>query len=345
LSACILGIRLPVRYPDFDTGAAMVDQPGNPQPLQSVLFDSFDPDTMTDALQQGALDHVQLARGRFRGSIQRAQASAARIDWGRYNLPVLAAGTLAQDCVSLGFIVSAVDDGYVNGERVQTSDVILMPEGDELYFRLAPGTEWISFQVRRALLERLGVELIGRRPGVVPIADAERTNLRHVVADVGQLIGPDRDPAEPVTRGEVEWAQEELLAAFAEALAGTDVPDRQRPSGAERLRIVGAVESYLESHVGETLRIDDLCSTVGTNLHTLERAFAEVQGISPKRFLTFRRLALARKDLLRAAPGSTSVTDVATHWGFFHLSRFAAEYKALFHESPSETLQRVRSRG
>ena len=149
-----------------------------------------------------------------------------------------------------------------------------------------------------------------------------------------------------MTRSEVEWAQEELLAAFAEALAGADVPDRQRPrpSGAERLRIVRAVESYLESHLGETLRIDDLCSTVGTNLHTLERAFAEVQGISPKRFLTFRRLALARKDLLRAAPGSTSVTDVATHWGFFHLSRFAAEYKALFHESPSETLLRVRSR-
>ena len=322
----------------------MVDQPENPQPLQSVLFDSFDPDSMTDALQRGALDHVQLARGRFRGLIQRAQASAARIDWGRYNLPVLAAGTLAPDCVSLGFIVSAVEDGHVNGERVSTSDVILFPEGQELYFRLPPGTEWISFQVRRALLERLGVE-VTRKPGIVPIADAERRNLRHVVADVGQVIGPDRNAAEPVTRAEIEWAQEELLAAFAEALAGAGIPDRQqRPSGAERLRIVRAVESYLESHLGETLRIDDLCSTVGTNLHTLERAFAEVQGISPKRFLTFRRLALARKDLLRAAQGSTSVTDVAMHWGFFHLSRFAAEYKALFHESPSATLQRARSR-
>ena len=55
----------------------MANRPENPQPLQSVLFDSFDPDSMTDALQRGALDHVQLARGRFRGSIQRAQASAA----------------------------------------------------------------------------------------------------------------------------------------------------------------------------------------------------------------------------------------------------------------------------
>jgi len=320
----------------------MVDQSETPHPLQSVLFDSFDPDSMTDALQRGALDHVQLARGRFRGSIQRAQASAARIDWGRYNLPVLAAGTLAPDCVSLGFIVSAVEDGHVNGERVSASDVILFPEGQELYFRLPPGTEWISFQVRRTLLERLGVE-VTHKPGIVAIADAERRNLRHVVADVGQVIGPDRNAAEPVTRAEIEWAQEELLAAFAEALAGAGISDRPRPSGAERLRIVRAVESYLESRLGEALRIDELCSTVGTNLHTLERAFAEVQGISPKRFLTFRRLALARKDLLRAAQGSTSVTDVAMHWGFFHLSRFAAEYKALFHESPSATLQRARS--
>ena len=120
-------------------------------------------------------------------------ASEARIDWGRYNLPVLAAGTLAPDCVSLGFIVSAVEDGHVNGERVSTSDVILVREGQELYFRLPPGTEWISFQVRRALLERLGVE-VTRKPRIVPIADAERRSLRHVVAGVGQVIGPDRIP-------------------------------------------------------------------------------------------------------------------------------------------------------
>ena len=127
----------------------MVDQPENPHPLQSVLFDSFDPDSMTEALQRA--HSITFTRAGTISWIDPARAASdARIDWGRYNLPVLAAGTLAPDCVSLGFIVSAVEDGHVNGERVSTSDVILFPEGQELYFRLPPGTEWISFQVRRA---------------------------------------------------------------------------------------------------------------------------------------------------------------------------------------------------
>jgi AraC family ethanolamine operon transcriptional activator len=36
------------------------------------------------------------------------------------------------------------------------------------------------------------------------------------------------------------------------------------------------------------------------------------------------------------------VTDVATFHGFFELGRFAGEYKALFGEPPSETLQKAR---
>jgi hypothetical protein len=227
---------------------------------------------MTEALQRG-IDHVQFARA-TRGSIQRA-GEAARIDWGRYNLPVLRRDT-APDCVSLGFIVSPSKMISIAARR---SDVILFPKARAT--SPAAGDRVDPFQVS-APARATRVELTGK-PGIVPITDAERKSLRHVVADVGQIIGPDRNAAEPVTRVEVEWAQEELLAAFAEALAGAGVPDPKRPSGAERLRIVRAVESYLESHLGDTLRIDDLCSTVGTNLHTLERAFAEVQGISPKR--------------------------------------------------------------
>ena len=321
----------------------MADEPRDAPPLQSIVFDSFDPGTMTGALQRGELEHLQLAKGRFRGSIQRAESSAARIDWGRYNLPLLAAGGLAEDRVSLGFITSSNGEGYISGQRVRASDVIVLPERGELYFRLAAATEWISFQISRSLLAQLGVELTPRDVGVVAISDAERATLRGAIAEIGQVIGPDRDPSRQVTPNELEWAQEELLAAFAHALATRSVSVAPGPkaSAADRLRLVHRVEDYLESHLGNTVRIDELCSAVGTNLHTLERAFLEVHGISPKKFLTLRRLARARKDLMRGGPQAGSVTDIAMKWWFFHLSRFAAEYKAVFQESPSETLSRA----
>jgi transcriptional regulator GlxA family with amidase domain len=37
--------------------------------------------------------------------------------------------------------------------------------------------------------------------------------------------------------------------------------------------------------------------------------------------------------------GATSVTDVATRWGFFHLGRFAQAYGQLYGERPSQTLR------
>jgi AraC-like DNA-binding protein len=321
----------------------MADPPEQSPAVQSIVFDSFDPGTMAGALQRGALEHLQLASGRFRGSIQRAESSAARIDWGRYNLPILATGGLAEDCVSLGFIISADGEGYVSGQRVRAREVVVLPERGELYFRIAPATEWISFQVARSLLAKLGVELAPRDVGVIAISDAERATLRATVAEVGHVIGPDRDPDHRVTPRELEWAQEELLGAFAHALATRPAHAAPAPktSAADRLRLVRRVEAYFESHLSDPLRVDALCAAVGTNLHTLERAFLDVHGVSPKKFLTLHRLARARKDLMQRGSRAGSVTEIAMKWGFFHLGRFAADYKAVFHESPSETLGRA----
>jgi AraC-like DNA-binding protein len=60
------------------------------------------------------------------------------------------------------------------------------------------------------------------------------------------------------------------------------------------------------------------------------------------------RLEKVREDLARAEPGTDSVTEVATRWGFLHLGRFAAAYRSAFGEHPSQTLrsgQALRSAG
>jgi AraC-like DNA-binding protein len=56
-------------------------------------------------------------------------------------------------------------------------------------------------------------------------------------------------------------------------------------------------------------------------------------------FLRRIRFERVRNDLLNPIH-STTVTSAAVRWGFVHLGRYAAEYRARFNESPSATVRR-----
>lgn len=70
-------------------------------------------------------------------------------------------------------------------------------------------------------------------------------------------------------------------------------------------------------------------------------AKCSVLGLSPVQYLRAARLLGVRRELLRAGP-VIRVSDAAARWGFWRLSQFAADYKRLFGELPSETLGRTR---
>ena len=61
--------------------------------------------------------------------------------------------------------------------------------------------------------------------------------------------------------------------------------------------------------------------------------------MGPAQYLWLRRMNLARRALRLADPGKTTVTAIATEFGFWELGRFAVQYRQLFGELPSATLR------
>jgi transcriptional regulator GlxA family with amidase domain len=107
-------------------------------------------------------------------------------------------------------------------------------------------------------------------------------------------------------------------------------------TSAARRQIVERVEAFVDAHRGDTVLIGQLCHVVGVTERSLRNAFYDVRGMSPKQCVLRTRLGEVRR-ALRDARGN--VTTIATDYGFYELGRFAAAYKAVYGESPSETLR------
>ena len=104
--------------------------------------------------------------------------------------------------------------------------------------------------------------------------------------------------------------------------------------------LVKRAREYILSHIDTPLQIIAVCRALRVSRRTLQYSFQEVLGINPASFLRVLRLNGARKDLLNRGPnGLLQIKDVVPRWGFWHLSRFSAEYRQLFGELPSATLR------
>jgi len=111
------------------------------------------------------------------------------------------------------------------------------------------------------------------------------------------------------------------------------------PAPRSRNKVLRRALDYLSAFPREALTVEQLCNNSASSMSTLERAFKEHFGVSPKRYLILSRLSGVRRMLLdsRSTP---SIADAANEWGFWHMGSFAANYRRIYGELPSETLRR-----
>ena len=97
-------------------------------------------------------------------------------------------------------------------------------------------------------------------------------------------------------------------------------------------------EEYIVANLKNPVTRDVLAKVSGKTIRSVSRIFQQKHGMGPMTFLRCRRLEAIYLDLLSAEPGSTTVTRVASNYGFSHFGKFAIEYKTAFGESPSASL-------
>jgi transcriptional regulator GlxA family with amidase domain len=122
------------------------------------------------------------------------------------------------------------------------------------------------------------------------------------------------------------------------------VPAADAPRCNARRALVARAIDVLREHVCEPVTMAELSRLAGASERTLRAAFRDVIGLSPKQYAIAQRLEAAHAALRSADPSTTTVTDIATSFGFYELGRFAGRYRHAFGEVPSQTLHHVAGR-
>lgn len=125
-------------------------------------------------------------------------------------------------------------------------------------------------------------------------------------------------------------------------LLATDHPYRgalDRPDRVHRPRPVRQAIDAMQAHPEEPFTAATLARIAGVSVRGLQEGFRRHVGTTPMAYLRQIRLARAHGDLRAANPSTTTVADVAYRWGFAHLGRFAATYRARYNTAPSRTLR------
>lgn len=148
----------------------------------------------------------------------------------------------------------------------------------------------------------------------------------------------DRCVSEP-SQAEAEFWKRAILEAVTWVMLLSE-PSETFVSSPKRL--VSRAQEYMDSRASAPIHISELASVLRVSRRSLHRAFDEVLGISPIRYLRHRRLCEARILLKERADLNTTVADVAFKHGFSDLGRFSSYYRSLFGEHPSESLKSSR---
>lgn len=131
-----------------------------------------------------------------------------------------------------------------------------------------------------------------------------------------------------------------LLATAALAVFPNSTQSEPEPSGLNTTPdSVRRAVAYIESNADRDIGVADIADAAGVTPRALQYAFRRHLGTTPLGHLRVVRLDLVHRDLTAANPFSgATVTQLAGRWGFWHAGRFAAQYRAVYGRSPSETL-------
>lgn len=305
---------------------------------QSRTHDAHQHATGLDGWQQ---QYEQLSSGTFAGEIEDLRLGPVQVFHERVNRTVFEQGRPRPDSVTVAHVAVPAEAAWFCGHTMPDDHEFVMPADGEFEFTATAGTDLVAVCIACDQLcetaQRLRTEaMLPSAPGPSAGRGAEAHALRDLALCAIELARCRPELLDkPAARAMlVRSLSEAMLQSLALPETSTALP---RGAAAQQ-RIVSRARGFVREHPDEPISVPQLCAVTGVSRRALQYAFDHVLHVSPVTYVRAVRLNHVRAALV--AGSTESIGDLAARWGFWHLSRFAAEYRELFGELPSATRAR-----
>lgn len=297
-----------------------------------------DSHVFADQIAQGKIEHFQLEPGVFYGKLKQIISEKVIISTHSMNLSVLQRGTGASGFTTFLIPGNMVEDFSWRRQRLSGKRVGVL-KGDMEHFAIAPSN---FFGTPISLSNDYFNELIIKR--------GYDENIYKLIQQK-EVIDLDPDDAFRIQQIVVNLCNSknlnyELMANELPVLIldsinnlATELP-KLIPNS--RYLTFNKILEYIHKHLNQKISTIKICSEIEISERNLRYLFKEMTGLSPMKYIKYIRLNKVRKDIRKMSENS-EIGIIANKWGIGHLGQFAADYKKLFGELPSENLTKSRS--
>lgn len=281
---------------------------------------------------------IQIQRGRMQGRLKHASVAGLSLGFGTFSHGLISRGVYSDDRVTIGFLTRVNGQG---ASRQGIGGIRIWSPGVEHQSRYVGGVSFGALSISTLDMANyfgpdsrfseptawLGRSAFHTNPET---GDASARVLRSIMAGFDRCAGK-------LGPSEAEYWKRAIIESACYAMANSEQADVFVSSPH---RLVRRAQDYLDGSGETPVHISELLLNLRVSRRALHRAFDEVLGIPPMRYLRQKRLCEARLLLQQGAATGVTVAEVAFRQGFADFSRFSAYYRALFGENPSETMNR-----
>lgn len=307
-----------------------------------------DSDEHAESLKDWDQTYDQISPGNFEGRVVDMRFKGLQVFRETTNRSVSQNGSCWDGCFVVGIPVSMKGSGLFSRQVLTRDSMLTFHSGQDFSLTTPEEFDIVALAIRKeTLFETMSVEGHDSLPAVFPSGPTVMVADQSLIAELRNCLLAIFDPAnfEPslLRYPQVQRAMSSaIIGHLTEVLQASNRAPLPTRSFAGRCQVVREATDYAMSHTSEPITVADLCEKLNISRRMLNYCFQDALDLNPVHYLRSLRLNGVRRELRDPDGGGQQIRDIAAKWGFWHMPRFAAEYRALFGELPSETIRQTR---